>query len=139
MQNNTSYTINHTKTRTFVQVPIAGDPNAINTALSALLTQEGYSMTQYAEGSAPELVWKKGTGFATAMKFIKLMYQPNMLLINAWTSSGIGSLTIGEMSLTGGFGAIPKKSCMKTVEKVIQLAQSFGAQPQQNYVPPVQQ
>lgn len=119
-----SYTINHSKNRTFVQVPITGDPNAINNAVSQLLQQEGYSLTQYNETGLNETVWKKGTGMATSMKYIKLFYQPNMLVITGWTCDGIGSITVNEHPLKGIFGAVPKQSCMNTIKMVAQTAQS---------------
>lgn len=119
-----SYTINHSKNRTFVQVPITGDPNAINNAVSQLLQQEGYSLTQYNETGLNETVWKKGTGMATSMKYIKLFYQPNMLVITGWTCDGIGSITVNEHPLKGIFGAVPKQSCMNTIKMVAQIAQS---------------
>lgn len=119
-----SYTINHSKNRTFVQVPITGDPNAINSAVAQLLQQEGYSLTQYNETGLNETVWKKGTGMATSMKYIKLFYQPNMLVITGWTCDGIGSITVNEHPLKGIFGAVPKQSCMNTIKMVAQTAQS---------------
>lgn len=119
-----SYTINHSKNRTFVQVPITGDPNAINSAVAQLLQQEGYSLTQYNETGLNETVWKKGTGMATSMKYIKLFYQPNMLVITGWTCDGIGSITVNEHPLKGIFGAVPKQSCMNTIKMVAQIAQS---------------
>lgn len=124
MADQTNYTVTHNKNRTFVQVPITGDPNAIDNAVAQLLRQEGYELTQYNETGLNETVWKKGTGMATAMKFIKLFYQPNILIISGWTSSGIGSITVNEMPLKGIVGAVPKKSCMNTIKMVVQIAQS---------------
>ena len=124
MADNTNYTVTHNKNRTFVQVPITGDPCAIDSAVAQLLRQEGYALTQYNETGLNETVWKKGTGMATAMKFIKLFYQPNILVISGWTSSGIGSITVNEMPLKGIVGAVPKKSCMNTIKMVVQIAQS---------------
>lgn len=124
MADQTNYTVTHNKNRTFVQVPITGDPNAIDNAVAQLLRQEGYELTQYNETGLNETVWKKGTGMATAMKFIKLFYQPNILVISGWTSSGIGSITVNEMPLKGIVGAVPKKSCMNTIKMVVQIAQS---------------
>ena len=54
----------------------------------------------------------------------KLFYQPNILIISGWTSSGIGSITVNEMPLKGIVGAVPKKSCMNTIKMVVQIAQS---------------
>ena len=134
MQNNPGYTITHNAGRTFVQMPLYADPNAVNNALSAMLSGEGFSLTHYKESGRDELVWKKGTGFATAMKFIKLEYQPNMLIISGWICPGMFTLTICEVSLKSGlYAAIPKKSCMKVVQKAIQVVQGFT--PPQNFAP----
>ena len=124
MADQTNYTVTHNKNRTFVQAPITRDPHAIDNAVAQLLRQEGYELTQYNETGLNETVWKKGTGMATAMKFIKLFYQPNILVISGWTSSGIGSITVNEMPLKGIVGAVPKKSCMNTIKMVVQIAQS---------------
>ena len=124
MQNNPGYTITHNAGRTFVQMPLYADPNAVNNALSAMLSGEGFSLTHYKESGRDELVWKKGTGMATSMKYIKLFYQPNMLVITGWTCDGIGSITVNEHPLKGIFGAVPKQSCMNTIKMVAQTAQS---------------
>ena len=134
MQNNPGYTITHNSGRTVVQMPLYADPNAVNNALCAMLAGEGFFLTSYKESGREELVWKKGTGLATAMKFIKLEYQPNMILISGWLCPGMFGLTICEVSLKSGFyAAIPKKSCMKVIQKAIQVVQSFV--PPQNFVP----
>ena len=139
MQNNQPYVITHSQSRTFVQVPISVDPNLLNNALAALLSDKGYSQTVYKESGVQEVVWKKGTGMASAMKYIKLMYQPNMLIISGWLCPGMFSLTICEIPLKGGYAFIPKKSCMKIVEKLAQTALTINAQSQQNYAPQPQQ
>ena len=128
MQHNSTYSVNHGSTRTVVQVPIAGDPALINQSLEQLLTKEGYAVKPYSRKGIQETVWKKGTGFLTAMKFIRLDYQPNMLVISGWVAAGMGSASMEEMPLKGILAAAPKKSCLKTVEKVAQLAQSMAAQ-----------
>lgn len=135
MQNNPTYSISHTKIRTFVQVPIYGDPNAVDAAVRACLANEGFHPTKYTEMGRDEVVWKKGTGLASAMKFMKLLYQPNLLVITAWISSGLGPVGLFDMSLDGGYAFVPKKSCMKSVERVAQAAQSVPPMMQQNYVP----
>ena len=135
MQNNSGYTITHNSSRTFVQMPLYTDPNTVNNALSTMLSGEGFSLTHYKASGIDELVWKKGTGLATAMRFIKLEYQPNMLIISGWVCPGMFGLTIAEISLKSGIvAAVPRKSCMKVVQKVIQVVQGFTPQ-QQNDSP----
>lgn len=53
------------------------------------------------------------------MHFIKLDYQPNLLVVSGWICSGIGSLTMGEKDLSGFVAAVPKKSVQKTVDKIV--------------------
>lgn len=84
--------------------------------IKAILSGDGYKEKTYKKN---EIVWKKGTGLLTAMHFIKLDYQPNMLIVSGWICSGIGSLTFGEMDLSGVVAVVPKKSVQKTVDKIV--------------------
>ncbi len=139
MQNNQPFVITHDKSRTYVQVPVVADPNTLNTALSPLLSKEGYSLTSYTGAGVNEIVWKKGTGMASAMKYIKLEFRPNMLIISAWICPGMFSLTICELPLDGFYAAVPKKACMSTVQWLARTAQTIPPQPQPNTVPQPQQ
>lgn len=105
--------------RTAVNVPLNKDANQLHEQIKQILTADGYKEKKYKKG---EIVWKKGTGFLTAMHFIKLDYQPNMLVVSGWISSGIGGLTLGEQALTGVVGVIPKKSVQKTIDKIVSAA-----------------
>ena len=125
MQNNSNFSVTHGMSRTMVQVPITGDPALIAKSVEELLAKEGYAVKPYDKAGPAETVWKKGTGFLTAMKFIKLDFQPNMLVIFGWTAAGLGSKITSEMPLEGIIGAAPKKSCLKTVVKAAKLAQSI--------------
>lgn len=103
--------------RTCVNIPLNNqNPNQLHERIKAILSSDGYKEKTYQKN---EIVWKKGTGMLTAMHFIKLDYQPNMLVVSGWISSGIGGLTFGEKDLSGFFAAIPKKSVQNTIDKIV--------------------
>ena len=54
----------------------------------------------------------------TAMHFIKLEYQQNMLVISGWIQMGIGPVGGREHDLNGITGKIPKQSVRNTIEKL---------------------
>ncbi len=62
-----------------------------------------------------EEIWKKGTGFLTAVQFIKTEFAQDSMTISAWVKTGLGG---SEMDLGGFVGAVPKKSLMKVVEQI---------------------
>lgn len=86
----------------------------VQNTIEGVLAQSGFKKIQLNS----EEVWKKGTGFLTAMQFIKVEYTENEVIISAWIKVGAGSLTGGEQELSGVVGAVPKKSLMKVVEKI---------------------
>lgn len=65
-----------------------------------------------------EEVWKKGTGLATAMQYIKVEFDEGVLTISAWVQTGIGNFGGKEMNLDGFTAVIPKKSLKKTIENL---------------------
>ena len=65
-----------------------------------------------------ENVWKKGTGFLTAMQFIKIDFSSNEFTISAWVQAGLGSVGGNEMDLTGVVAAIPKKQLLNVIEQI---------------------
>ena len=65
-----------------------------------------------------EEVWKKGTGLATAMQYIKPEFENGVLKISAWVQVGVGNFGGKEMNLDGFTAVIPKKSLKKTIEKL---------------------
>lgn len=105
--------------RTCVNIPLNQDPVQLHERIKAILVGDGYSETTY---NKTEIVWKKGTGLLTAMHFIKLDYQPNLLVVSGWICSGIGALTFGEKDLSGLYAIAPKKSVQKTVDKIVAAA-----------------
>lgn len=70
-----------------------------------------------------EVVWQYGTGFLTAPQFIKYKYENGLLTIEAWLKFPIlPGVFLGEMGLTGFYGAIPKSNLRKKVDQLVQLA-----------------
>ena len=65
-----------------------------------------------------ENVWKKGTGFLTAMQFIKIDFSSNEFTISALVQAGLGSVGGNEMDLTGVVAAIPKKLLLNVIEQI---------------------
>lgn len=105
--------------RTVVNIPITQDVNQLHEKIRQILITDGYNETNYKNN---EIVWKKGVGFFTAMHFIKLDYQANVLYVSGWICSGIGSFTFGEHALNGFYGVIPKKSVQGTIDKITAAA-----------------
>ena len=67
--------------------------------INNILSKNGFKQTTINSG---ENVWKKGTGFLTAMQFIKIDFSSNEFTISAWVQAGLGSVGGNEMDLTGG-------------------------------------
>lgn len=65
-----------------------------------------------------EAVWKKGTGMATAMQFVKIAPFEDALGIQAWVQAGIDDVGLKEQCLDGFVGALPKKMLLKVVEQI---------------------
>lgn len=108
--------------RTSVNLPIPADANALHQAIVNLLTSEGYQ--QYTYPKTGELVWKKGIGFLTAMRFMKLDYQPGVLILSGWVAGGFADLIGREMPLEGAVAAVPKKMAKTTFDNIQKLAAS---------------
>lgn len=79
-----------------------------------ILTQNGFKPKDY----KGEAVWKKGTGMATSMQFVKVAPFDDALGIQAWVQSGIGDVGLREQCLDGFVGALPKKMLLKVVEQI---------------------
>lgn len=79
------------------------------------LYRAGFRKTTIKTG---ESVWKKGIGFATAMKFVKVDYSNSEIILSAWVQMGLGSVGGSEMDLTGFVGALPKRQLMNCLEKI---------------------
>ena len=87
----------------------------------SIFMSNGYKQKTLRSG---EVVWKKGIGLLTAMKFAKVEYYEEKMIIYGWVSMGIGSVHVGEMNLEGAFGIIPKRSLKDVLDKVKNAFQS---------------
>lgn len=101
--------------RTVVTIPYHCTLDEAQQKASVFLTGSGFKQTTIPTG---ELVWKKGTGMMTAMQFLKLDYAPDEITLSAWIQAGVGSLTGGEMPLTGVVGAVPKRQLLGVIERL---------------------
>jgi hypothetical protein len=115
--------------RTSVNVAIPQDASALHQEIVKLLTLDGYYQFTYPKTG--ELVWKKGDGILTAMRFVKLDYQPGVLILSCWIAGGIGNLIGREQPLEGVVGAVPKMSLRKTFENIQKLAAAACGNPAQ--------
>ncbi len=79
--------------------------------LVAYLQQKGY---QYIIENN-EYVWKKGVGFWTAIKYVKIEYAPNNIVaISGW----IRMVADKERDLSGFIGMVPKKQLQNLLDEL---------------------
>lgn len=102
--------------RSFMKVPFNCTVEQAQNKVSSIMTMNGFKQTTIKTG---ENVWKKGTGFLTAMQFAKIEYVGQEVQIAAWVQAGLGNVGLNEMDLSGTVGAIPKKSLKKVLEKIV--------------------
>lgn len=100
--------------RTTVKVTFHQPQDLIDQHVREVLIGDDYREIDYNR----EVVWKKGTGLMTAMHYIKLEYQDNTLIISGWVQIGIGSVGGKEHALSGITASIPKKSVLKTIDRI---------------------
>lgn len=103
--------------RTCMEIQLKRDPREADAIARRVLAADGYHEMNYNNNT--ELVWKMGTGAMTAMHYIKLEYTANSMRISGWVQIGLGSVGGKERDLKGFVGAIPKKSVMNTMNKII--------------------
>ena len=102
--------------RTYYRIPYTCSFKELQANLEGCLESKGYFRYMYKN---VENVWKKGTGIATSMHFIKIEYDESNVMIWGWTAAGLGSASMNEMGLTGFVGAVPKKMIRGTIEDLI--------------------
>ncbi len=103
--------------RTKIQLSYSKSFDETKQIIERTLLSDGYAEKTLASG---ELVWKKGSGLLTAMHFIKVEYNENGIELSGWVQTGIGNVGGKEMALEGFTGSIPKRSVLKTLEKIRQ-------------------
>lgn len=87
--------------------------NAVQIA-EQILMQNGFKQKDY----KGEAVWRKGTGVATSMQFVKLAAFDGSLGIQAWVQSGLGNVGLPEQCLDGFVGVVPKKMLLKVLDQI---------------------
>ncbi len=104
--------------RTQVQIPFQGSLDETRQLVENFLGAQGFQpYPKYGEG-----VWKKGTGMATAMQYMELVFTPGVLEVSAWVQAGVGSANLGkEMGLDGFVAIVPKRSLKKVIEELKKL------------------
>ena len=102
--------------RTYFNIPNNCSFEEIQNKIETILKNRKFHETTIDTG---EIVWKNGTGFFTAMKFLKVEYSEKQVKLSAWTQAGLGSVGGTEMDLTGFAAAIPKKQLMNVVEEIM--------------------
>lgn len=100
--------------RTIIRVPFTADVDNTYNMVVSILQSNGYKEISY----NGETVWKKGVGLLTAMQYIKIQFEENLLSVSGWVQAGLGSKGGSEMALNGVVAAVPKKSVMKVIEEI---------------------
>lgn len=107
--------------RTYIRVPFSANFETVDQTIRHILTDEGFTE----KNINGEICWKKGTGLATAMQYVKVEYSQNEAVLYGWIQAGVGSLAGPEMDLTGFVGVIPKKQLQKRLDKIQQAVTSL--------------
>jgi len=95
--------------------------DTVKSSVESFLASEGFSQKDY----KGEQVWKKGTGLATAMQYMKIEYAENEVVVYAWIQMGVGDIGGKEHELKGIVGAIPKKNLRSRVDKLGSIIKSL--------------
>lgn len=87
----------------------------VDNTIANILTLSGYKKID----QKGEIVWKKGTGFLTAIQYIKIEYGDNTVIASGWIRAGAsGIIESKEIALDGVAGSIPKKAVKKVLDKI---------------------
>ena len=107
--------------RTYVSYPLRINVSVADELARKVLIAHNYREIQY----GTEIVWKMGTGLATAMHYIKVEYKNgNELCLSGWVQIGLGSVGGKERDLTGTMGIIPKRSVSNTMKKIGEVVEA---------------
>jgi len=91
-------------------------PEQVNVFLNDFAEKEGFTFTSR-EG---EQVLKKGSGWVSGPQFIKILFSPGAVHIEAWIKFAIlPGVYVGEMGITGVFGAAIKAMLRPRVRNII--------------------
>lgn len=100
--------------RTTIKIRYTEPFNKVENIVKNILMQEGYREINQNN----EIVWKKGSGFLTAMQYIKIEYSNNYVNVSGWVKTGMGNVGGNEMPLKGIFAFMPKKSVLKVISRL---------------------
>ncbi len=101
-------------------------PQQVNNIFASYLTSEGFE-PKTIDG---ENIWKKGVGLLTAPQCIKLSYQNNVYILEAWLKFAIlPGVYVSEMDLDGFIGCIPKSILKSKVDYILMKLQARFIQP----------
>ena len=117
------------------QIPAPVDPNAFTQPIADYMTKEGFQLVDY-KGTK---LWKKGVGVLTAPQYLSISYGPDFVRIEAFIRYALlPGVYVGEMGISGGFGAIPKSMLKSRVQQIEQYILSMWSQPPQPQRKPIQ-
>ena len=106
-------------------------PQQVNDCFSSYLISEGFEI----KTENGENYWKKGVGLLVAPQCIKLNYQNNVYIIEAWIKFALlPGVYVGEMGLDGFFGCIPKSMLKSKVEHILMMLQAQPLQQNQEII-----
>ena len=87
------------------------------------MREKDYAAVKYGD----EEVYKKGSGWWTARKFIKCNIQDNYtMIVEGWISTGIGNQPNIEIDLNGFYGALPKNSVRADIAELEQRLRNIS-------------
>lgn len=85
------------------------------------MQSEGFSYVN----KGNEGCWKKGVGLVSGPQFIKLTQANGVYTLEAWIKFAIlPGVYVGEMGVTGAFGAIPKAFLKERVDSLLMALQA---------------
>lgn len=104
--------------RSFFDLPFTQEAVSAEERLREILAAKGFTAVQYGE----ETVYKLGSGFWTARKFIRYSVFEDKIVLGAWVSIGMGDRPNTELPLDNRFTAsLPKKQLKKIVDDIVAI------------------
>ena len=87
------------------------------------MREKNYIAIKYGD----EDVYKKGSGWWTARKFIKCeICDNNTMIVEGWISAGIGNKPNIEMDLKGFYGALPQNTIRRDIAELEQRLRNIS-------------
>ena len=105
------------------EIKVSVDPTTLYQPISEYLIKEGFAQHNYGGVNA----WKKGVGMLTAPQFFIFSNTEDSILIEAFIKNAIlPGVYVGEMGLSGFYGAVPKQLLRTRVEAIENYIRSLG-------------